>query len=155
MVIVEWPTASTTAVYQVQPIEDATAEAAAYRERSLMFLLEAQHAFIDGDMEQTSAKPWGSATLMVKAAAALRGLDHRKRRDLFKVVDSLVRESGEVRLNTLFIAANGFNSNFYEGWFTVEQVSQCLAEVADFVKRVEDLPVSHTELEEINDTQLR
>ena len=118
---------------------DAMAEATTYRERSLAFLSKAQHELIDGDLEQASEKAWGAAALIVKAAAEGRGLDHGNHRALFRVVDVLVQETGDSRLNTLFIAANGFHTNFYEDWFTIEQVGQSLADVADFVDRVERL----------------
>ena len=42
-------------------------------------------------------------------------------------------------MNNLFIAASGAHINFYEDWFTVEQVRQNLNAVADFVARVEKL----------------
>jgi uncharacterized protein (UPF0332 family) len=110
-----------------------------YRERSRAFLVKTREELLAGDLEQASEKAWGAAALMVKAIAERREIAHQKHRHLFQVVDVLVEETGDRQLNTLFAAANGFHTNFYEDWFSARQVGQYLDDVANFVTRVERL----------------
>jgi uncharacterized protein (UPF0332 family) len=116
-----------------------TQQTQTYRERSRSFLAKAREELLAGDLEQASEKAWGAAALMVKAIAERREIAHQKHRHLFQVVDVLVEETGDRQLNTLFAAANGFHTNFYEDWFSARQVGQYLDDVADFVTRVERL----------------
>ena len=76
---------------------------------------------------------------MVKAAAEERGLERRNHRALFRVVDALVQETGDSNLDTLFAAANGFHTNFYEDWFTAAQVARRLVDIDSFVELLERL----------------
>ena len=116
-----------------------TQQTQTYRERSRSFLAKAHEELLAGDLVQASEKAWGAAALMVKAIAERREIAHQKHRHLFQVVDVLVEETGDRQLNTLFAAANGFHTNFYEDWFSARQVGQYLDDVADFVTRVERL----------------
>ncbi len=116
-----------------------TQQVQTYRERSRTFLVKAREELLAGDLEQASEKAWGAAALMVKAVAVRRGMEHQKHHHLFRVVDALVRETGDRRMDTLFAAANGFHINFYEDWFTASQVERRLDDVSDFVARLERL----------------
>ena len=110
-----------------------------YRERSRAFLVKAREELEAGDLEQASEKGWGAAALMVKAVAERRGMEHKRHGQLFQVVGTLARETGDDNINDLFVTASGVHANFYEDWFTVEQVSRSLDKVDDFVRRVEAL----------------
>ncbi len=116
-----------------------TQQVQTYRERSRAFLVKARDELLAGDLEQASEKPWGAAGLIVKAVADRRGMEHQKHHHLFRVVDALVRETGDRHMDTLFAAANGFHINFYEDWFTASQVERRLDDVSDFVARLERL----------------
>ena len=110
-----------------------------YRERSRAFLVQARQELRRGDLAQASEKGWGAASLVVKAVAEQRGMEHRIHRHLFRVVDSLVRQTGDRDLNRLFRLANDLHSNFYENWLSQEQVEQGLEDVERFVAKVEQV----------------
>jgi hypothetical protein len=110
-----------------------------YRERSRDYLAKAFQESQNNDMTQASEKGWGAASLMVKAIAEQRGLDHQRHGFLFRVVDNLVRESGDDELNTLFHVANGLHGNFYENWFSARQVESGLHAMERFVDKMETM----------------
>ena len=110
-----------------------------YRGRSRAYLAKARQELQAGDLEQASEKGWGAAALMVKAMAEQRGEPHRSHALLFDVVDRLVEETGDEDLDTLFIAANGLHTNFYENHISVAQVRRGIQRVQEFVEKLEQM----------------
>ena len=58
---------------------------------------------------------------------------------LQEIVDSLVRETGNVEFDTLFDSAQGLHRNFYEGRMGHDAVERRLRRVDRFVDEVERL----------------
>ncbi len=76
---------------------------------------------------------------MVKAVAETRGWRHSSHGDLYRSVDLLTDETNDQRLRILFQSANALHQNFYEGWMTEAAVSGGLANVEEFVGRLQDV----------------
>ena len=108
-----------------------------YRERSRIFLAKAREELAAGDLEQASEKAWGAASLMLKAVAQQRGLDHETHNQLFRVLRVVVSELDDQELRRLFNDANGLHHNFYEHRLTAEEISDDIDSVERFVERVE------------------
>ena len=100
-------------------------------------MVKAREELAAGDLEQASEKAWGASSLMVKAVADKRGLEHETHNHLFGVLRILVRESGDRGLRGLFHTANELHHNFYEHRFTAEEVADDIDEVEQFVEKVE------------------
>ena len=93
----------------------------------------------DGDLLQASEKGWGAAAQIIKALADERDINHRHHAVLQEIVDSLVRETGDVEFDTLFDSAQGLHRNFYEGRMGHDAVERRLRRVDRFVDSVEKL----------------
>ena len=76
---------------------------------------------------------------MVKAAAKSRGWRHNSHRDLYRTVDRLVEETGDDGIRLAFGSAGQLHTNFYEGWLSHETVEAHVAEVEEFVGKLEAL----------------
>ena len=98
-------------------------ETSTYRERSRQFWRKARQELDAGDLQQASEKGWGAASLMVKAVADQRNLDHQVHGDIFRVVAALIRQTGDSDLRRLFHTANGLHGNFYENWLDAKGVA--------------------------------
>ena len=101
------------------------------------FLSKARVYLSDDDLLQASEKGWGAAARMVKAVAETRGWRHSSHGDLYRAVDLLTDETDDQRLRTVFQSANALHQNFYEGWMTDAAVSAGLANVEEFVGRLQ------------------
>ena len=110
-----------------------------YREQSRVFLEQAYRELREGDLYQASEKGWGAAAQMVKAAAAERGWEHERHRDLFETVFTLSGETGDREISRLFWAANALHTNFYEGRMREADVQDALEHVTRFVDKLEAL----------------
>ncbi len=108
-----------------------------YKERSRIFLAKARDELAAGDLEQASEKAWGAASLMLKAAAQQRGLDHETHNQLFQVLRVVASELDDQELRRLFNDANGLHHNFYEHRLTAEEISDDIDSVERFVGKVE------------------
>ena len=84
-----------------------------------------------GDHHQASEKLWGAAALMVKAVAETRGWSHSSHRELYRIISNLAQETGRKELNQLFGSASALHMNFYEDWFTPDQVEDLASQVKD------------------------
>ena len=109
-----------------------------HTETAVTFLLKAREYLAEGDLLQASEKGWGAAAQLVKAAAEERGWRHTSHGDLYRAVDRLVDERGDVQLRRLFHSASALHQNFYEGWMSEESVADGLTAVGDFTQRLAD-----------------
>ena len=104
-----------------------------YRNAAALLLTQARQELSRGDVRQASEKGWGAAAQAVKAVAEGRGWEHKSHFALFEAVRTLVRETGNENLDTLFHVANSLHGNFYENWMPDESVGSGLDRVAEFV----------------------
>ena len=79
---------------------------------------------------------------MVKSIAEARGWPHNGHHELWRVINRLVKETGDRTIRTGFGMAGALHTNFYEGWFTRDAVEDHLGEVADLLSKLEVLPLS-------------
>ena len=110
-----------------------------YREQSRVFLEQAYRELREGDLYQASEKGWGAAAQIVKAAAAERGWEHERQRELIRSVTKLRVETNDQEISRLFWAANALHTNFYEGAMDQSDVEDALERVSQFVDKVEAL----------------
>ena len=103
------------------------------------FLGKAQEALSQRDLAQASEKAWGATAQMLKAVAERKGWPHGGHAQLYQVVRRLAEETGDHQLSTLFHVANSLHSNFYENWLPMELVEAGLADVRQFVDKLEQL----------------
>jgi len=102
-------------------------------------LSKAEEAVGQDDLLQASEKGWGAAAHMVKGLAEKRGWQHNGHRELYQVVNRLAQETGERGIRILFNSASALHSNFYENWMPREMVEESLAQVKEFVEKLEEL----------------
>ncbi len=110
-----------------------------YVDTSHEFLARARAYLDEGDLLQASEKGWGAAAQMVKAAADARGWRHGSHRDLFDVIRRLAAETDDAGIPSAFAVAGALHTNFYEGWLPRELVEAHLAEVEEFVAKLDAL----------------
>ena len=110
-----------------------------YREQSRVFLGQAFQELQQGDLRQASEKGWGAASQIVKAVADHRRWNHHAHQLLRNAVSNLVDETGDVEIGTLFVAANGLHSNFYDGRLSRVIVEASLRQITRFVEKLEAL----------------
>ena len=110
-----------------------------YAEQGRVFLNKAIEELGRGDLRQASEKAWGATAQVLKAYAEERGLEHNKHRHLYAVINRLVAEANDRSLVPLFATAGILNDNFYEGKFDRDVVAFGLAQVSQFVDKVETL----------------
>ena len=73
------------------------------------------HAEIElekGDRLQASEKAWGAVAHRLKAIADRRGWEYVTHRQVYGIVERLVDELGDPRIEALFYAANGLHQNY-------------------------------------------
>ena len=117
-----------------------------YKTASRRFLDDAEAEFARGDMLQASEKGWGAVAEAVKAAAILRGLEHRSHRDLRFAAMDIAAESGEPRIGGLFRTAESLHVNYYEAWMPPQEVRECLDDAAELVGILESLSAPNGDL---------
>ena len=110
-----------------------------YRSASKELLEQATNELAQGDARQASEKGWGAAAQIVKAVAEQRGWPHNQLALLHRIVDDLVKETGDNELHQLFLVANGLHINFYENWATLNGVASGIRAVGRFVEKLEPL----------------
>ena len=103
------------------------------------FLARARVYLAEGDLLQASEKGWGAAAQMVKSIAEARGWPHNGHRELWRVVNRLVAETGDAQLRTAFTMAGALHTNFYEGWLPRENVADYLDQVGNLLLKLETL----------------
>ncbi len=105
------------------------------------FFAKAEAALARNDLRQASEKGWAAAAEMVKSVAEARGAPHEGHRELWRIVNRLVAETGAREIRTVFGLAGYLHTNFYEGWLPRETVEDCLSQVAELRRKLENLPV--------------
>ena len=100
-----------------------------YRIASRQLLAQGFTELASGDARQASEKGWGAAAQMLKAVAEQRGWQHNSHGALYRVVDRLVQETGDREIRTLFGAASGLHTNFYENWASSDSVEGWLQDM--------------------------
>jgi len=103
------------------------------------FLTRARTYLAENDLLQASEKGWGAAAQMVKSIAEARGWPHNGHHQLWRAVNLLVDQTGDLDIRTAFTAAAALHTNFYEGWLPRENVEAYLSQVDDFVSKLEGL----------------
>ena len=117
-----------------------------YRTASRRFLGQAEADFAKGDLLQASENGWGAVAEAVKAAAALRGLEHRSHRGLRFAAMDIAAESGETRIVGLFRTAESLRVNCYEAWMPPQEVRECLDGASELVEILESVPPPNGDL---------
>ena len=110
-----------------------------YQSSSRQLLRQATEELFEGDVRQASEKGWGAAAQMVKAIAENRGWRHNSHPLLNRIATRLVEETGDPEIFTFFGVASGLHTNFYENWFTPEQVQAGIRDVQRFLDKLEPL----------------
>ena len=114
-----------------------TRETNIYKKQCRIFLSQAFEELERGDLPQASEKGWGAAAQVLKAIARERGWYHHTHRDLFRVVDQLVEETGDSDIAVLFNNAGFLHTNFYENAYKARAVEASLHRVTRFVDKAE------------------
>ena len=110
-----------------------------YSDTGREFLAKARTHLAEDDLLQASEKGWGAAAQMVEAAAEARGWRHGSHRDLYDVIRRLTAETGDDAIPSAFANAGALHQNFDEGWLPRELVEAHLAEVEQFVAKLDAL----------------
>ena len=105
-----------------------------HTEVSRQFIDNAEKYLVQGDLLQASEKAWGAAGRKVKAIAEDRGWEHKGHGHLFTAIGNIVADTGQTELRRLFREANTLHINFYEGWLTVQDVSEGLEAVKELLE---------------------
>jgi hypothetical protein len=118
---------------------DPVDRAELYVRISEKYLRDAEELLARGDLVQASEKLWGSATLMVKAVAASRGVLVSSYGELFSYVRRLGEELGNPELRRLFSVASTLHQNFYENWLSGDVVREYAEDVKQLVGELKKL----------------
>ena len=108
-----------------------------YRLQGKRYLAQAAEELSAGDTQQASEKAWGAVASMIKAAADQRGISHGNHRKLRQALRDVVEETGDAQLTLLISHAEALHANFYEGFLSETEVHQYLAQVSEFVERMD------------------
>ena len=110
-----------------------------YQQAARQLLAQGFDKLAQGDSRQASEKGWGAAAQMIKAIASHRGWKHNSHAALYRIIDRLVRETGDRGIHLRFSTANALHQNFYENWGSPEYVATGLADIRDLLDRLEPL----------------
>ena len=121
------------------PLPLMTSAAEEHSATSHQMLAKAGEALAADDLVLASEKLWGAAAHMVKGVAERRGWPHAGPRELFKVINRLIEDTGDRDLGTLFSVAISLRSNSYENWLPREWVEADLDRVEEFLEKLEAL----------------
>ncbi len=110
-----------------------------YQDAARHLLAQGFEELAAGDSRQASEKGWGAAAQMIKAVASSRGWKHNTHASLYRVIDRLVKETGDKGIHLRFATANALHQNFYENWGSTDYVAGGLAEVRGLLDRLEPL----------------
>ena len=110
-----------------------------YRAASRELLEQARDELAKGDHRQASEKAWGAAAQIVKAVAQHRGWPHNAHPLLRQTVSSLVAETGDEELETLFQTSSWLHVNYYENWSPPEEVQRSIPRIARLLDKLDPL----------------
>jgi hypothetical protein len=114
------------------------------------YLKEYEREIKKRNLRQASEKLWGAASQIVKAYAEKKRWAHNGHRELFKVVSKISKETGDEELKALFSNASALHTNFYEGWFTKDEVETNAKLVKKFVDKIKILNNKKSESRHVN-----
>ena len=106
-------------------------------ETSRRFITQAEAELRAGDEMQASEKAWGAAAHAIKAVAERHRWRHETHADLFRVVDNIVRLTGDAEIHLLFNNANALHQNIYEGWLSGEHIAQNIERVKRLLTKLD------------------
>jgi HEPN domain-containing protein len=92
-----------------------------------------------GDYVQASEKAWGAASQLVRALAARRGKEVKSHRELHEFVAKISEELEDREIARLWRSSASIHQNFYENWFTENQVAEGVEDVKKFVEKLKQL----------------
>ena len=105
---------------------------------SRRFIQHADEQLRLGDLPQASEKGWGAAAHYMKAVAKQRGWRNGSHRDFFVIKDRLAEETDDPeRMKELFRVVRGLHQNFYEPWYSEDDVRISIAAAKEFIDRLE------------------
>ena len=107
------------------------------QETSRRLIIQAEAGLRSGDLAQACEKASGAATHSVKSIAERRGWEHDSQAALFRVVDNIVRLSGDREIRTLFSSANGLYWNFHEGWLYADYIADSMEDVKRLLAKLD------------------
>ena len=110
-----------------------------YATASREYMGRAWQYLAEEDLSQASEKGWGAAAEMVKAIAEERGWQHDGHRLLYRIIDNLVAETGDIELSISFKVASDLHINFYENWYSPESVQVSVQRVQTLLDKLEPL----------------
>ena len=110
-----------------------------YATASREYMGRAWQYLAEEDLSQASEKGWGAAAEMVKAIAEERGWPHDGHRLLYRIIDNLVAETGDIELSISFKVASDLHINFYENWYSLESVQVSVQRVQTLLDKLEPL----------------
>ncbi len=110
-----------------------------YQDAARQLLAQSFDELAAGDSRQASEKGWGATAQMIKAIASNRGWKHDSHAALYKVIDRLVKETGDDTIRVGFSTANALHQNFYENWGSTDYVAGGLADVRKLLNKLERL----------------
>ena len=115
---------------------DSTGE---YLIASREYMGKAYQYLAEDDLLQAGEKAWGAAAEMVKAIGEERGRYHSSHRVLYQIVDDLTEETGDPEIDRAFHVASDLHINYYERWLPPRTVRRGLADVQQFLDKLEPL----------------
>ena len=105
-------------------------------------LEHAEERLQEGDLIQASEKGWGAVAHYLKAVAKQRGWQDGAHAQLFRINRRLANETGDPQaMIRLFGNLNGLHSNFYEEWYTEEDVRTGVQVATEYIERLDDAGV--------------
>jgi len=118
---------------------DSSDKVEVYIKLSEKYLRDADDLLAKKDYIQASEKLWSSATLMVKAVAASRGITILSHEELFSFVRKLGEEENEPELRRLFSVASTLHQNFYENWLHEDVIKEYSEDVKQLITELKKL----------------
>ena len=106
---------------------------------SRKLLAKALEAVARQELLQASENGWAAAAQMIKGLAEKRGWGRYGDRHLYQAVNRLAQESSDGQLLVLFGVASDLQSNFDVPWMPQETVSDNLAQISQFLDKLEGL----------------
>ena len=110
-----------------------------YQATSSTLFDQARLELESGDLIQASEKYWGAAAQSLKAIAQNRGWEHNSHAHFYRIVRTLIDETGDDELFDLFNAANLLHSNFYENWMDATEILRLSSQVAQLNNRLAEI----------------
>ena len=108
-----------------------------HMETSRRFITQAEAELRAGDEMQACEKAWGAVAHAMKAVAERHRWRHETHADLFRVVDNIVRLTGDPEIRLFFNNANALHKNFYEGRMGYEHIARSMERVKRLLTKLD------------------